>query len=281
MCPKVWRQRSLRVYSGVLGDARLAGARSVWSTALQYSLRLRNSGTRSRGVWLLRDRVVTRNTYARCENASSNRFCNYPRVPGENYRLVLHLFPSRCAYFVHWTTGRRTKRGSEKGHARTAEKGKTEGLYIRATWPLRSTTGRSCWSNFKWWVLFSLCPMVFHSCCTHYYLHPAFLSIAGFISMLSWKPTLVGPTPGVAALHSVYSFFTPSLREISNVSGPSDPFDTTDRYAWRNETPFSRLIVKIANRVSFPILSSGDIIHARMNQWSFMRLSRNEDVNHS
>lgn len=54
-------------------------------------------------------------------------------------------------------------------------------------------------------------------CCTYYNVYPGSLSIAGFISMLSWKPTLVGTTPGVAALYSVYPFFTPSLREISNV----------------------------------------------------------------
>lgn len=40
----------------------------------------------------------------------------------------------------------------KKGHIGRAEKGKTKGLYIRTTWPLRSTTGRSCWSNFKRWV---------------------------------------------------------------------------------------------------------------------------------
>lgn len=51
----------------------------------------------------------------------------------------------------------------------------------------------------------------------YYYVHPSFLSIAGFISMLSWKPTLVKTTPGVAALQSIYSFFTSSFREISNV----------------------------------------------------------------
>lgn len=51
----------------------------------------------------------------------------------------------------------------------------------------------------------------------YYHVHPSFLSIAGFISMLSWKPTLVKTTPGVAALQSVYSFFTSSFREISNV----------------------------------------------------------------
>lgn len=58
---------------------------------------------------------------------------------------------SDCVYFVH-QTARRGKRGSKKGHIGRAEKGKTKGLYIRTTWPLRSTTGRSCWSNFKRWV---------------------------------------------------------------------------------------------------------------------------------
>lgn len=137
---------------------------------------------------------------------------------------------SDCVYFVHRTATGRGKRGSKKGPHRESRERKDERIIYSNNMAtaiddrqelleqFQAVSESFCLSRDELWTIV-LQDIRYYGflLMLYYHAHPSFLSIAGFISMLSWKPTLVKTTPGVAALQSVYSFFTSSFREISNV----------------------------------------------------------------